>query len=337
MQNFTRNLLTEWRKLKLPFSTQNIIIAVSGGADSIALAFALSDLHKKNKLENRFFIAHFNHKIRDEESEKDANFVKGFAEKINFKLILGTPNENEIDKSKNIEQSARNARYKFLHKVANETKSKIILTAHTINDQAETFLLNLIRGSGIEGLSSMKSVRKLNDQGEVKLVRPLLSWAKRSDTENFVIKNKINFRQDSMNDDLNFKRVQIRKDLISQLKKYNPNIIETLANTSNNLRKDNELIDELLTKDKEFQKLSTATTLPIKELQSLSSPKLYKLLRKWLAQKRGDLRNLEQKHFSAINNLIHSRKSGKIVELPNFEKVIKEKGKLIFQEIEVEK
>lgn len=337
MQNFTRNLLTEWRKLKLPFSNQNIIIAVSGGADSTALAFAMSELFNKKKLRNKFIIAHFNHKLRKEESENDANFVKNFAKSLNFDFVLGTAQKDEINTSKNIEQSARVARYKFLQKTAIKTHSQIILTAHTVNDQAETFLLNLFRGSGIEGLVAMKPIRNLNSQNEIKLVRPFLNWAKRTDIEKFVLENKINFREDLMNNDQSFKRVQIRKSLIPKLKEYNPNIIEILANTSQNLGKENDLINELIGENEGFQSFSNSPTLTIKELRELSEPKLYKLLRIWLEKKRGNLRSLEQKHLKAIRDLIYSRKSGKIVELPKFEKVIKEKGKLIFQFSEVEK
>ena len=144
MDNFTRQLLTEWRKLELPFADKTVIIAISGGADSVSLALALHDLKVRNKLDLRFILAHFNHHLRGEESKRDEEFVKNLAEKFGFELIIG---KGEISKNENLEQSARKARYDFLTETAENLKVFAVLTAHTLNDQAETFLINLIRGS----------------------------------------------------------------------------------------------------------------------------------------------------------------------------------------------
>ena len=89
MDNFTRQLLTEWRKLELPFDGKTIIVAISGGADSVSLALALHDLKVRNKLDLRFILAHFNHHLRGEESKRDEEFVKNLAEKFGFELVLG--------------------------------------------------------------------------------------------------------------------------------------------------------------------------------------------------------------------------------------------------------
>src|SRR5215204_3454743 len=147
MHKFVRNLLTEWRKLDLPFDGETFIVAVSGGADSVGLAIALDDLKKRKKLDLRFVIAHFNHDLRGEESEKDAEFVKKLFQKFNFELAY---RKGKISKAGNLEQNARIARYEFLTETAENLHAYGILTAHTINDQAETFLINLIRGSCIE-------------------------------------------------------------------------------------------------------------------------------------------------------------------------------------------
>ena len=104
----------------------------------------------------------------------------------------------EISKNENLEQSARNARYDFLTETAENLKAFAVLTAHTLNDQAETFLINLIRGSGLEGLGATKVKRNLKKNSEILLIRPLLSWAKRIDTENFcrLKQNRISLRFD---------------------------------------------------------------------------------------------------------------------------------------------
>ncbi len=337
MQKFTRNLLTEWRKLKLPLAGEKIIITVSGGADSTALACSIFNLEKRSKLKNDFVIAHFNHNLRGRESDEELQFVQKLADRLQFQFISKTAKAGEIGENENLEQSARNARYIFFNETAEKINSQIVLTAHTKTDQAETFLLNLLRGSGTDGLSAMKTVRPLTENSKILLVRPLLNWAKRHDTTGFAEANKIEFCRDSMNEDKDFKRVRIRKELLPILKNYNPKIVETLSNTAQILADENALIAELVTDSEKIQELINAEKLPVKTLENLSLTILNKILREWLSIKRGNLRNLELKHFEAIVRLIFTRKSGRIVELPNFQIIYKEGGNLHFGYVGVEK
>ncbi|MBA3631387.1 MAG: tRNA lysidine(34) synthetase TilS [Acidobacteria bacterium] len=362
MNQFSKNLLTEWRKLNLPFADGTFVTAVSGGADSVSLMLALHELRKLKKLNLRFVIAHFNHDLRGDESDSDENFVKKLAGEFNFELVLGK--EKIINKG-NLEQSARNARYKFLVETAENLHADGILTAHTLNDQAETFLSNLIRGSGLEGLGGMRAMRSLksevrrqkpearsqkseveskiqNPKSKIQLIRPLLNWAKREDTENFCRLNEVEFCSDSMNEDLTFNRVRIRKVLLPLLQDFNPKIIEALANTASLLREDAEFLEAATQKigsrqlaESSFSKEVNSTnndqtTLQIKDLKNLFPSMRRRILRDWLKNQRGDLRSLDAKHIEAIENLIFSRKSGKQVELPNGEILTKNKGSLSF-------
>ena len=148
MQDFVRNLITEWRRLKLSFSDETFVVAVSGGADSISLILALNELKKSGKLDHRFIIAHFNHKLRDGASDDDEDFVRRLAVELGLELAVGRGN---ISKEGNLEQNARTARYEFLKRAAESAGAFAVLTGHTLNDQAETFLLIFLRGSGPEG------------------------------------------------------------------------------------------------------------------------------------------------------------------------------------------
>lgn len=341
MNKFVRNLLTEWRKLGLPFEDATFIVAVSGGADSVSLMLAIDDLRKRKKFKNRFIIAHFNHDLRAVESEQDSEFVKIIAEKYQFEFAVG---KGIISKKGNLEQNARFARYQFLLKTARNNEAFGILTAHTINDQAETFLLNLIRGSGIDGLSAMHAILSdfklkstdistdINSLLRVALVRPLLNWARREDTELFCHENKIEFRLDSMNDDLNYRRVRIRKKLLPMLKEINPKIIETLSATSKLLQREKaDLIlpgNQRPVCDKEFLKLSDLIKLP--------KNMLYGLLRDWIKSNRGSLRQIESKHIEAVEKLILSRKSGRAVEITNGGIVLRQNGKLFWKQKVIE-
>lgn len=331
MHRFLRNLITDWRKLKLPFADENIIIAVSGGADSVSLALALHQLFQLKKLKNKFVVAHFNHELRGTESAADEIFVKELAHRFQFDFISGKPLKPLTQEKGNLEQLARNSRYEFLAETSRTHGARIVLTGHTLNDQAETFLFNLLRGSGIEGLSAMKPRRILQTEeaelskpkNQIELVRPFLTWAKREDTVAFCLENGTIFREDSMNTDRKFVRVRIRQELIPLLETFNPKIIERLAKTSELLRLESQ--SEISSPKK------TSELLVLKNLKSMSKAERLKYLRDWLKRLRGDLRSLSAAHFEAIDALIFSRKSGRIVELPNGGRICKKGGKLSFE------
>src|SRR5258706_1262936 len=275
MHGFVRNLITEWRRLELPFSASAIVVAVSGGTDSNSLLLALHDLTTRKKLGHRIVAAHFNHRLRGVESDADEEYVRQLTIKLGIEFAVG---HAKLDKGGNVEQNAREARYQFLTRTAKSVGAFAVLTAHTINDQAETFLINLIRGSGPDGLSGMRPVRFMEEEkrgrGEeamgqsgvahgheprneareledkeisvppllpfssspLLLVRPLLRWAKRRNTEGFCHDLGVECCHDAMNDDTAFRRVRIRKVLLPLLEDFNPKIVDTLAQTAELMR-----------------------------------------------------------------------------------------------------
>ncbi len=263
---------------------------------------------------------HFNHKLRRKESDADQKFVEDISRQLGIECIVGT---GVVARRGNLEQNARDARYKFLAESTERNGAMYVLTGHTINDQAETFLLNLIRGSGPEGLSAMARTRVLDNS--VNLVRPLVGWALRADTEAFCRDNHIEFRRDRMNEDESFARVRIRKSIIPLLAELNPRIIETLARTSDLLRMDVS------------EPGVAAEALELKHLRSIRREQLYRELRTWLRSHRGDLRSISLKHIEAIERLINSPKSGKTVEIPGGGRVARQAGRLGFTNIKVEK
>jgi tRNA(Ile)-lysidine synthase len=321
MHKFVRNLITEWRKLKLPFDDATIVVAVSGGADSMSLLLAIEDLVRRKKLKLRVVVAHFNHKLRGKESDRDQRFVERCADDLGFEFVTDA---GTVPKKGNLEQNARIARYEFLTRTATNKAASTIITGHTLNDQAETFLINLIRGSGSEGLAGMKRVRDIKES--IVLARPLLSWARREDTEQYCRDREIVPRSDRMNDDQAFTRVKIRRTIIPALAELNPKIVETLAQTA-----------ELLRNSESESGDRREGPIKLSELRPLSRPALYKELRSWLRSHRGNLRSLNLKHIEAIERLILSPKSGKTVELPGGGTVVKHAGELVYRNIKVEK
>lgn len=366
MHAFVRNFITEWRRLDLPFTGETVVAAVSGGADSVSLLLALHELKKSSKLELRLVAAHLNHQLRGPESELDEEYVRHLTTELGIELAL---HRVHISHEGNLEQNARDARYEFLAETAGSLHAFAVLTGHTINDQAETFLLNLIRGSGVEGLSGMTVIRELKEEkGERRdaetrgrgdaekkedkvsrditfspflpfspspflpssplLIRPLLNWAKRSDTEAFCHDLGVEYRYDTMNEDTALKRVRIRKVLLPLLEDFNPKIVKTLANTAALLR--------LQTENGDVETGNSNPVISLKELKSLPRGELYETLRNWLGHQRGSLRTLGLKHIEAIERLIFSAKSGKTVELPGGETVVKSEGELVFKKFGVE-
>jgi tRNA(Ile)-lysidine synthase len=174
----------------------------------------------------------------------------------------------------------------------------------------------------------MKRVRDMDDG--TSLVRPLLSWASRSDTEEFCVWNGIEYRTDPMNHDDKFSRVRIRKTILPLLAEINPKIVQTLARTADLMGRNTDSPESDWSPEHRED-------LALKDLKALERPALYAALRSWLRTRRGNLRSLQLKHIEAIENLITSRKSGTTVELPGGGSVVKQRGALTFRNIKVDK
>lgn len=337
MHQFVKNLLTEWRRLELPFEGRTLVIGVSGGADSCSLLVAMSELVKAGKLGHRIVAGHFNHHLRGEASDADEAQVRTITSRFGVELSVGHA-KTGIDG--NLEQKAREERYAFLTATAEKVGASAILTGHTVNDQAETFLINLLRGSGPAGLSGMRPVREMtvttrpgSDKApelplpaSLLLVRPLLTWAKRVQTEGYCRDMDVDYCCDTMNEDTAFKRVRIRKILLPLLEDFNPKIVETLAKTAS-------LMQMIPSSDIQ---MSVGDELAISGLTELSRAERYEALRGWIGARRGSLRQLQLKHIEGIERLALGKKSGRVAEIPGG-RVIKSGGRLAYEENKVEK
>jgi tRNA(Ile)-lysidine synthase len=247
---FARSLLQEWRRLGLPAANARVVVAVSGGADSVALLLSISELIQSKKLKLKLFVAHLDHGLRTV-SRADARWVKALAKRLGHESLARRVDVKALaaGSGDNLEQAARRARYKFLAKVAKEKRAVVVLTAHTMDDQAETVVLNLLRGSGMDGLGGMEPARRMGEGSEIILARPLLGWARRGDTENYCQSQAVEFLTDEMNTDERFARVRVRRQLLPQMESFNPKIVEGLARTAELLREDSPVLNSLRTLD----------------------------------------------------------------------------------------
>ncbi len=211
-----RKLIRHIEKEELFGRNEKLLIAVSGGLDSIAL------LHLLFKMEMDCVVAHCNFRLRGEDSEGDLTFVQELAEAYNYpfhSIAFDTATfseENHIS----IEMAARDLRYEWFEKIRKEKECKYILTAHHADDVIETVLINLARGTGIYGLTGIKA-KKGN------LVRPLLSFS-REELKAYTTENELSFREDYTNAQTDFVRNKIRHQIIPVLQEINPSIQKTM-------------------------------------------------------------------------------------------------------------
>jgi tRNA(Ile)-lysidine synthase len=329
---FARNLLEEWRRLELPQSEANVVVAVSGGADSTALLLGLDELVRNEKLQLKLTVAHLDHGLRDD-SSKDAKWVSQLAKDLGYDIVVTRTNLKV--RSENLEQAARKARYTFLQKTANRKDSSLVLTAHTLDDQAETILMRLLRGSAAEGLSGTPTVREIAHGSKVKLVRPLLAWARRSDTEDYCRRRQIDFRADLMNDDETFTRVRVRKQLLPLMKSFNNRVVEALARTATLLSEDAEALSdearrllELAVPKGAKNSETRSPWLNVNVLLQAPAAVRRRALREWILRSRGDLNRVEMVHLITVERLLKGDRGGRVAELPGGIKVTRRRGML---------
>ena len=221
-------LRTAIRRYEMVSPGDTVICAVSGGADSMALLWGMFLL--KEKLGFRLEAAHFNHQLRGAESDNDAEFVRKFCDFHDIPLHLGSG--NVVSGAKGLEAAAREARYAFLRSLKGT-----IATAHTADDNAETVLLHLLRGSGLRGLGGItpKSDR---------LIRPMLDVT-RAEVEEFLNENYIRHIEDSSNHGDAYLRNRLRHHVMPLLRRENPSIATGLSAAAQRIRADAQLLDDL--------------------------------------------------------------------------------------------
>jgi tRNA(Ile)-lysidine synthase len=308
------------------------VVAVSGGADSTALLLGLDELVKAQKLSLTLIVAHLDHRLR-KASKEDADWVKALARNLNLKAVINAANvkKRAKDTADNLEQAARRSRYEFFETTAKEENAQLVLTAHTLDDQAETILMRLIRGSAAEGLSGTESVRRIENGSNILLARPLLSWARRSETEQYCRGRRLRYRVDEMNADERFARVKVRKQLLPLMQSFNNKIVEALTRTATLLREDAaalseqaDLLLEQATAGAARKKLSHSS-VNVNILAAAPPAVRRRAIRKWIIQSIGHARRVEMVHLVAVEKLLKG-KGGRTVELPNRIKVVRKAG-----------
>lgn len=316
------------KKYGLVKKKDKLLLGVSGGPDSLCLLHLFLKIQKEYSL--KLICVHLNHCLREEANDEE-NFVKEVCGNQGVKFISARRQVKKLFKGDSLEQTARNLRFDFFLNSSRQTKFKTIALAHHQDDLAETVLMRLIRGSGLRGLRGFLPKSKFRN---LTVIRPLIEITK-SDILSWLKKNKISYCTDKSNFEDKFFRNRVRLQLIPLLKEFNPNIVANIAKAAGNISLDYAFLYDF--SKATFLSLKTKETknslsLKLKGLKQLPQSIFANVIRIAIEELQGHTRRLESRHLAELRDLIDTRPSGSIVDLP-FILVKKEANCLLIQSL----
>jgi len=324
-----------------------VVVGVSGGADSVCLLHVLAKWRKE--LGIKLHIAHLNHQLRGAESEADAKYVSDLAGSLGIPVTINRQDVAAYRAGRNfsVEEAARELRYAFFARVAGEVGANRIAIGHTRDDQVETILMHILRGTGVTGLCGLAPCspmaydsqgRARNLEGEespmpltprviaspdssgrsnLLVIRPLLDIS-REETTNYCQEHQLDPRIDSSNVSLSFFRNRIRLQLLPQLRQYNPSVDQALLRLADIAKEDNAFIEQQASElwDEVARQENNAIYLDRKQIANLPIALQRQLLRTTVTRLAGDTRDIEASHIEAARSLL-DKPVGKRISLPH--------------------
>jgi len=306
------------QKEHLISSPSCLLVAVSGGPDSVCLLHILAVL--REKLGITLHIAHLDHKLRGAESEADARYVSELASRLG---ITATIEERDVKAYQtrqriSLEEAAREVRYTFLAQVAQAIGAKETAVGHTIDDHIETILMHLIRGTGIKGLQGLQPRTQWQlGENSITIVRPLLQVSQ-EETADYCRRHRLAPRTDTSNLSLSPLRNRIRHQLLPLLRSYNPQVTEALQRTARIAGDDLGFIDEQCLKLwSKIARKQGDDAIIIDKQQLLESPPVLRryLLRMSIEKLVGNIKDIEMRHIEDIMGIL-TKPAGKRLNLP---------------------
>ncbi|MBN2463404.1 MAG: tRNA lysidine(34) synthetase TilS [Dehalococcoidia bacterium] len=315
------------------FSTgDKLVVAVSGGADSVCLFHILAQQQEELGIE--LHVAHLNHQLRGAEADSDARYVSDLSHKLGvpIKIECRDVAEYHAKKGGSLEEASREVRYCFLAEIAERTGTSKVAVGHTRDDHIETIMLHLLRGAGTAGLRGLQSRSALpysESVAQLEVVRPLLEIT-RQETLDYCQRYSLAPRSDSSNESLSHLRNRVRLELLPVLKSYNAGIDEALIRLADIAGDDISFIEEqasLLWKEL-VREEDEAIYLDINKTIALPHAIQRQVFRRAVKQLRGNLKDVEANHIEAMMDLL-SKPAGKKLCLPDGLVLSTEYGRLI--------
>ena len=323
------------REYDLFSANDRVLIGVSGGPDSVALLSLIHNTSRTNPPYSEIFIAHLNHSIRGRESDEDEQFVTTLAEKYGVPLITEKRDIVEIARERKIslEEAARDERYKFFESAAEKMGANVIAVGHNADDNAETVLHRIIRGTGITGVSGIRPKRKLTPVSTISLVRPLLfTW--RKDIIAYLKDENLSYRIDSTNIEKDKLRNRIRLELIPHLEEnYNAKIKKSLAVLGETALQNSDYLEvkaKALFEDVLINREASLETIALDINRLKESPQILQqmIIKEAIIRLDIPLKKLSNRNYKDILNIVNSGKTSAINVVKEYLNVRREENEL---------
>lgn len=321
-----QKILETIKKYNLIEKDDKIVVGVSGGPDSICLLHMLNKI--KEKMNFSIYVAHINHMIR-KEADEETEYVQKFCNMQGIKCYIKKIDvKKEAEKQKKgTEETGRQIRYEFFDEVLKQTNSNKIATAHNMNDNAETIVMNILRGSGISGLKGIEPIRNN------KYIRPLINIS-REEIEQYCEINKLNPKIDKSNNENIYTRNKIRNVIIPYIKKeFNPNFVKTLKRLSELATEENQYLNEITKKEYnkiKIEKKENQIILNLKEFNKLEIVIKRRLILYTINELMLSTTGIEKVNIDDVIKLCNNNIGNKyLVPIKNL-KILVKKGKIFF-------
>lgn len=291
---------------------ERVILAVSGGVDSMVMLHLLLCLRARYHVS--LHVAHLNHDLRGTESAEAADFVRSQCESHQLPVTITTADGSALRDRRvgSLQAAARDLRYRFLERVADEQGAGRIAVGHHRDDQAETVLMNLLRGSGVRGIGGIPPVRD-------RIIRPLIDCS-REEIERYVRKKRIPYVEDSSNRVLAYSRNRIRLELLPELaKRYNPRVVDALANAATILEAEDALLNGMAQEELRNAVISRSreeVVLAIPPMANLPSALRWRIIRRSAEELRAGRPGLTFQHTLAIDRLLMTKGAKGAIHAP---------------------
>ena len=307
MEELEEKVLCTINKFNLIENGDKLVLGVSGGPDSITMLNVLIELRKSNKIKFDMVVCHINHGLR-ENAKLDEEFVESFCSKKDIEcFVLHADVKKEAEETKRgLEETGRDVRYKFYNEILEKTSSNKIAIAHNANDNVETVIMNIMRGSGLAGLKGIEAKSGI-------YIRPLIE-CERSEIEEYCEEKNLNPRHDESNDENIYTRNKIRNIVIPYIKEnFNPNIIQTITRLSDIAKDDlnylenetRECYKRLVISEKE-EKNKKEVVLNLKEFNKLDKAIEKRVLLYAINQIFGSTKGIEKIHVEDMIKLCNN-------------------------------